>query len=403
MAHQPNRPSTDEPLLAPDEVTDTAEESQAFDTYQFVEKLVRELGLPAELAGKIGLEVSQIVVEVGLRRFCPSLLEGLIDIKLLEYGLEREYRARTQIGLPLGEVERLVQQLDHQDARAALNPRETSLMLAESVKREYALRAVFSQPIAQAHLTGDFHIEKIEGIDCLYSLCLSPDYLKRVGALVPPGGMRPPRQAEEFVFYLVQSSMALQQCLSGPLCWDSFNYTFAPLIANWSKTDIYMLAETLLQQFNLLGGECLLFLDWQAPDYLADRPALAIDGSELPGSYQSYSESARLLLIALLELYLSGDHIGLPLINPRPVIFFRLAQSHMEFPADAETCFELLGRLARERGQFEVRYIRGKHDGFAERYGIAPSASTQSGNWGGRTGVFQVISVNLPRAALRAG
>jgi ribonucleoside-triphosphate reductase len=374
------------------------DELQPFDVQQLAERLVRETGISAELAGKISLDIKQLVRQMGLRLICPSLIRGLIDTKLIEYGLEDEYNRQIHLGLPLREVDRMVQQLERTRGVRPLNPRETSIHLAGSLKRDYAMLAVFSEEVAAAHRVGEIQIENINEVDCIHSLCLSPDYLKRIGPLLPTGvGVaRPPRNVEEFVSYLLQSSLQLGHCLSGPLCWDSLNFALAPLIADWSGQALRVLSEMLIQQFNALSRDCEFYLDWHAPAYLADRRAVGLDGSELSGSYRDFTGAARQLLVALLEVYLSGDQIGLPLLNPRPVVYMP-----GEMLADG-VVFDLLSRLARERGQCEVRYAHSNHDTFAERYGLRLTQAMQQGSWEWRTAVFQAVALNLPRAAFKA-
>src|SRR6185436_2404706 len=101
--------------------------------------------------------------------------------------LDQEYSRQIHLGLPLRDIDRLVQQLERARSSRPLNPRETSLALAGPLKREYAMLAVFSGSVAEAHKLGEIQIENINDIDCIHSLCLSPDYLKRVGPLLPAG------------------------------------------------------------------------------------------------------------------------------------------------------------------------------------------------------------------------
>jgi ribonucleoside-triphosphate reductase (formate) len=391
-------PITDEFPTSEIMVGDGEDESVPFDTSQLAEKLTREVGISSELANKISLDIKQLVRQMGLRLLCPSLIRGLIDTKLIEYGLDQEYGMQMQLGLQLRDIDRLIQQLDRPRGSRSLNPLETSVELAGLLKREYAMLAVFSNSVVRAHKSGEIHIENINDVDCIHSLCLSPDYLKRVGPLLPSsvGIARPPRNIEEFANYLLQSSLALDHFLSGPLFWDSLNFSLAPLLANWSAPAIRSLVETLLQQFNALGSECEFYLDWNVPAYMADRSAIGIDGSELSRTYREYSSTARQLLVAILEVYLSGDQLGLPLLNPRPIVYL---------PAEAlpdGAVFDLLSRLARERGQIEIRFSHANHDTFVERYGLSLGSAMQQGSWEWRTGVFQAVSINLPRAAFQA-
>src|SRR4051794_38488518 len=135
------------------------DELQPFDVQQLAERLVREVGISSELADKISLDIKQLVRQMGLRLLCPSLIRGLIDTKLIEYGLDQEYSRQIHLGLPLRDIDRLVQQLERARSSRPLNPRETSLALAGPLKREYAMLAVFSGSVAEAHKLGEIQIE----------------------------------------------------------------------------------------------------------------------------------------------------------------------------------------------------------------------------------------------------
>ncbi len=400
MANQRNSSQIDEPPLELIALR-AEEEREPFDAQQLAERLARDIGIATELAHKIALEVQQLLRQTGLRQIPPSLIRGLVETKLLEYGFDQEYRNAIHLGLPLREVERLAQQFDRPRNTSSLDARATSQALGNIIKRDYALLATYCEPVAEAHLNGDINIEQVEAVDSLYSLFLSPDYIKRAGALLRPGmaALRPPRNAREFITHLVQSSGSLARCLSGPLSWDSLNFALAPLIGNADDREMKEIAEEVVRQFNAIDENCEIVLDWQAPDYLAERNALAADGSELPNKYRDYSQTARRLLIAMLEIYLSGDQIGLPLLKPKPIIYLPAAGNE---PVSDTGAIEIFHRLMRERGQIQFRFTRIGQPAFNQRYGLAMSAAMQTGNWEWRVASFQAVAINLPRAAFRA-
>lgn len=380
------------------------------DLRQLSDKLVREIGLPEEVATRISNEVDQILKQLGLPAVCPSLIRGLIDTKLLEYGYEVEYQQQRHLGLPLREVDRIIQQIDRPNYAHPLDVRATSLTLSNTLKRDYALVNIFSDLIANAHLEGEIDIEGIESVDAPYSLMLSPDYLKRIGPLLPPWVTitRPLRQAEDFIVALTHSTEMLARSLSGPVSWDSINFTLAPMLAHRSIKEIGIIATELIERFNGLGEKCQLHIDWSPPSYIAERRALAIDGSELETCYRDYMEPARYLFVALLERYLAGGQSGLPITNPKLIIHINNSDTKQvttansgETTIDIDFCLEILGKLARERGQFEVRFYKPKVDLFAERYGLPLTAAMQNNSWDWRASIFQVVAINLPRAALQ--
>ena len=60
-------------------------------------------------------------------------------------------------------------------------PEGTNLVLAEGIKREYALYDVFSREVGDAHIIGDIHLHGLGYIDRPYSSHQSPEYIKKLG------------------------------------------------------------------------------------------------------------------------------------------------------------------------------------------------------------------------------
>jgi len=172
-----------------------------FDVRRIVESLRRETGLSHELAQRIAKDIEATIRQLALRRVTSSLLRTLVDAKLIEYGLEAEYRAYSRLGLPLADIDRIVKQAGLTASLLPLTPEGTSLEIAAAIKREYALLAVFSAPVAEAHLVGDIFIQDLGAIDRPYAIIQSPDVVKRHGFALPHrfAASRPARHPEVLV------------------------------------------------------------------------------------------------------------------------------------------------------------------------------------------------------------
>ena len=155
-----------------------------------------------------------------------------VDAKLLELGLEDAHRSHTRLGVPFYDVDRIIHSSVSESGSQPYGPEGTSLLLAESIKREYAVLNVFSEQIANAHLVGDIHIHGIGAIDRPHSLISAVDYVKQFGMTLPQGfaSSRPARRAEVLVAHIVKLSAALQGYLAGPVVWDSLNFAIAPFL-----------------------------------------------------------------------------------------------------------------------------------------------------------------------------
>src|SRR4051812_5191087 len=179
-----------------------------FDAQRITNALVRETGIGLELAAQISLEVKDQIERSGIRALTAPLIRGLVDARLLEYGLIAEYRKHSRLGVPLYDVDRMIRSgvSDATHLTEMLHgPEGTSLALAEAIKREYAILTVFSEAVANAHLSGDLYLENLGEIDRPATMTGSIDFIKRYGIRLPGGfaGSRPAKRAEVLASHLV--------------------------------------------------------------------------------------------------------------------------------------------------------------------------------------------------------
>jgi ribonucleoside-triphosphate reductase len=410
-----------------------------FDSQRITDALVRETGLSPELAAQISLEVKEQIERSGIRALTAPLIRGLVDARLLEYGLIAEYRKHSRLGVPLYDVDRMIQSgvSDTPHLTEMLHgPEGTSLALAEAIKREYAILTVFSDAVANAHLSGDLFLENLGEIDRPMTMIGSIDFIKRYGIRLPGGfvGSRPAKRADVLASHLVTYTAALQGYFSDALAWDSVNFAFAPMLTGLSQREVKQLAQGLLFELSApvvaRGGQpvrCDLHLDWEAPAYLRDLSAVGAGGEKFNTAYSTMSDTARIFLKALFEVYLEGDGHGLPFIGPRPILHLTNSffdnlnnQANQEF-------LELVCRAAAERGGVVFAFDRqndqadelraetangavagnvGAGDAasaFTPRYGVSGEKlqrATESWQW--RAAIFSSVAVNLPRIGYQA-
>jgi ribonucleoside-triphosphate reductase len=386
------------------------EDIALFDSERIVEALVREANIDRDLAAQIGMEVKQFIQKLGFRTLSSSLIRGLVDAKLLELGLEDAHRSHTRLGVPFYDVDRVMHSALRESTAQPFGPEGTSLILAESIKREYAIINVFSDQIANAHLVGDIHIHGIGAVDRPYSLISVVDYIKQFGITLPQGfaSSRPARRAEVLAAHIVKLSATLQGYLAGPVVWDSLNFGIAPFLEGMDERAIKQLAQTLVFEFSApavaRGGQIIfsdLHLDWDAPFYLKNRTAIGPGGSDTTQTYSEYIYQAHQFLQALLEVYIEGDGQGRAFLTPRLVL--HINQHFNEIPG-YRSILELASRLAVERGGITIAFDRDDEGTFVRRYGIHDEKGlARSENHSMRSAQFQIVSLNLPRVGYLAG
>ncbi|HKY04500.1 MAG TPA: anaerobic ribonucleoside-triphosphate reductase [Blastocatellia bacterium] len=409
-------PPDDTVEISPDEIGEpevlvrrSDEDMAIFDSQRIVEALVREANLDEDLAAQIGIEVREFIQKLGFRTLSSSLIRGLVDAKLLELGLEDAHRSHTRLGVPFYDVDHIIHSTVTETGAQPYGPEGTSLMLAESIKREYAVLNVFSEQIANAHLVGDIHIHGIGAIDRPYSLISAVDYVKQFGITLPQGfaSSRPARRAEVLAAHIVKLSAALQGYLAGPVVWDSLNFSLAPFLVGADERTIKQLAQTLVFEFSApavaRGGQIVssdLHLDWDAPSYMKSRPAVGAGGQVDDKTYGDFTAEAHRFLQALLEVYIEGDGSGRAFLTPRLIL--HINRHFNEIPG-YRAVLELASRLAVERGGLTIAFDRDDEGSFYRRFGIQDDkALGRTDSHALRSAQFQIVSLNLPRVGYLA-
>ncbi|HKQ77732.1 MAG TPA: anaerobic ribonucleoside-triphosphate reductase, partial [Blastocatellia bacterium] len=393
-------------------VRQSDENVKLFDPQRITDALVRETNLPPETAHKIAVEVKEQIRLSGIRALTAPLIRGLVDAKLLEHGLMNEYRLHSRLGVPIYDVDRIIQSVSGETAMSH-GPEGSSLALAEAIKREYAIRNVFSDDVSNAHLVGDLHIENLGEVDRPTTMIGSVDFIKRHGIRLPGGfaGSRPAKRAEVLALHLVTYTAALQGYFSETLSWDSVNFALAPMLVGLNQREIKQIAQGLLFELSApaiaRGGQpvrCDLHLDCEAPAYLRDLQIVGAGGEKFSSTYGAMEETARDFLKALFEVYLEGDGQGLPFTGPRPIL--HLTESFIGNPFNRGV-LDLVIRAATERGGVTLAFDRLSENpaatSFTARYGVsADKLQRASESWQWRAATLSSVAINLPRVGYQA-
>jgi len=130
---------------------------EEFNTQKIIQSLVREAGLPLELAQKITEEVENRIYKYQTTYLTGSLIRELVNSVLLEHGYE-EYRHKlARVGLPIFEVQEMISNAENVD-----NGVEGLLFkTGQIVFAEHLLTSTLPKDIADAHLSGDLHITNL--------------------------------------------------------------------------------------------------------------------------------------------------------------------------------------------------------------------------------------------------
>lgn len=159
----------------------SGEEIDQWDRERIVASLLRETNVSEDDARKISLEVEDQIASSKIRTITSSLVREMVNSKLLEMGLEKEYLKHNRLGVPIYDVEELLVKPNRENANVPHGPEATNLTLAGQIKKEYALRKIFSKDVTTAHMEGDLHLHDLNMPDRPYSYAQSECILCKIG------------------------------------------------------------------------------------------------------------------------------------------------------------------------------------------------------------------------------
>jgi ribonucleoside-triphosphate reductase len=407
---QENHESTDLSVF----VRTSTDDIVAWDKEKIVEALVRETGLKREIASIIAIEVEKQIRAMAVQTITAPLVRELVDVKLLEYGLEDARRKHTRLGVPVYDVKKIIFHKNKENANTPHSPEATNLTLAENIKKEFALLNVFSLPVADAHARGDIHLHDLGFVDRPYCSGQSIEYVKKFGLDLPDakGSAKPAEDADELISHIVKFSTALHGHFAGAIGWDAVNVFLAPYLEGYGFGHVKRLARKLIAEFATAavarGGQGMfsdLNIYWETPKHFESVPAIGREGVYTGKTYADYLNEAQSFARAMFEVYKEGDGAGRPFFFPKPLVHmtekFFATPGHEEF-------LNLISEVAAEMGNTYFVFDRGETAKISECCRLAfkleySDLQDAKEPWRMRYSAIQNVTVNLPRIAYVAG
>ena len=130
---------------------------EEFNADKILQSLVKEAGMPVEIAQKIASETEARVYKFQAAYLTAPLIREIVNSILVEHGYE-EYRHKlTRLGLPVHDVSDLM-------LKAENNSTSVDYLLSKTANKvfsEYSMLTSISRDVADAHLSGDLHISNL--------------------------------------------------------------------------------------------------------------------------------------------------------------------------------------------------------------------------------------------------
>jgi ribonucleoside-triphosphate reductase (formate) len=394
-------------------VRTSSDDLVGWDREKIVDALVRETELNREIAEEIGIEVENQIKGLKIKSVTAPLVRELVDVKLLEFGLEEARRRHTRLGSPLYDVKNIIFNPNKENANVPHGPEATNLTLAENIKKEFALLHVFTQDIADAHMRGDLHLHDLGFIDRPYCSGQSVEYVKKFGLDLPNALSiaKPAKHAEVLLAQMVKFSAALQGVFAGAIGWDAVNVFFAPFLVGMSDTEIEQIAQMMIYEYSqqavARGGQAIfsdINLYWEMPKHFENVPAMGPGGQYTGKKYGDYLDESQRFVWALFNVYKKGDGSGRPFFFPKPLV--HMTEKFFNTPRHEEF-LRHISEVAAEMGNTYFVFDRGDTAKISECCRLSfkleqSDLDDAKEPWRMRYSALQNVTVNLPRLAFKA-
>ncbi len=371
-----------------------------FDPNKIVDSLMHEAGMPADQAQRVAKETEKRLMKSKTKYLTAPLIREVVNAILIEKGLEIYRHKLTRLGLPVHDVVSLIQSRRR-------NPKSSAFIdqrVAEIVLEEYVLLDTFPRDIADAHLSGELHI------DCLSDWVLRPNTvvhdlrfflqngldLERFNILQP--SCPSPIDFESALYTILNVLLHFQKEISRTQTLEYFNVLLAPFAKGRTTAELEEALALLISQISQ-HVKTTLGLELSIPDFLAEEEATGPGGKPV-GTYGDFKEESKLIASLVLKT-IADKSSQKPLFNPKMIVKIR-----PDAFANKETVDILLEthKLASEKGIPHFANLLDKTEKFnAFSASGFKLMSDSKKNWPIdtlRTGNLGYVTINLPRIAL---
>ncbi|MBU0929962.1 MAG: anaerobic ribonucleoside-triphosphate reductase [Nanoarchaeota archaeon] len=385
-----------------------------FDNTKIIRSIVKETGINEQIAMQIAEDVEKFIKRLNLTYISSPMIREIVCVKLLEHGLEEARKRYSRLGIPLYDVEQMINKgistdIKRENANLQHTPETINWIISGEALEQYSLLRLIPGHLADPHLSGDYHIH------ILSNIATRPNCIQHFPPLFFKHGLKadgtgrhtsvagPPKHIGVAIQHCAKIMLAAQTQMAGGQSIESFNVWLAPFLKNLDVKEVKQAAQEFIYELNqsyvARGGQVVfsnINFEFGIPKWLRDVPAIG-PGGEIKGVYGDYEEEANSFLREYVKVKIKGDHVG---------------KQHM-FPNDAfkvrENTFQKYKEELDLVHQFIAKYgtpyiANGIPEWQTENFNYMGCRtrldSKFAGPWGTiRTGNDLYITLNLPRIA----
>jgi len=370
---------------------------EEFDANKIANSLIREAKMPAEQAQKTAKETEKLLIKSKIKYLTAPLIREIVNVTLIEKGLEDYRHKLTRLGMPVHEVTALI------EAKNSLESGPALTTAGKTVFREYTLLNVFPRDIADAHVSGALHINGLS------TWVLKPNEVQHDLRFFLQNGLhlealdpqqhseKPPETFEAALSAVLTVLLFTKQEVNETQTFNYFNVFLAPYLRGSDAARAKEALRLFLVNANQHGNTAL-GLELAIPSLLADKPAIGPQG-KVVGKYAEYASEANLLASLALDICAEES-------SPKPLLNLNLIVNVDVETLKDEMAQELMlkaSRLVSERGSLcfvNSEPKTGKAVSFSRSGVKLESNLSDDSDWETdtlRTGCLGYVTVNLPR------
>lgn len=209
---------------------------EPFDRTRISEYIEKEYKTDPMLAEMLAKETENTVCSLseqyGTKTFDTHLIRRIAESHITMMGLQVK---KASLSMPLSTLEALVLSNSKENSNiTSNNPEAVNLGIAEYMLKQYSLKHVFSDEVAEAHNAGRIHIHDLGYPQRVYCSSHSIEYIKKYGLDKIVSNLQnksePAKSASVLIGHIQTFLASMQSRYAGALGFGFLNIFFAPML-----------------------------------------------------------------------------------------------------------------------------------------------------------------------------
>jgi len=285
---------------------------EEFNSDKILQSLVREAGMPVELAQRVTSETEARLYKFQTIYLTAPLIREMVNALLVEHGLEDYRHKLTRLGLPIYDISEMINNTGFGEGDVGTVLSKT----ANAVFSEYLMLSQLPRDVTDAHLAGEIHISNggswgLMPDTVFFDLeALRTNGINLKGKLSAIPKIEPPTKLDEALSTLVNITAILSKEVSSEISLENFTSYLAEFAQDKTKHE---LKETVKRALMLLpaitiGGHGIPIISLQVgKDNSSSKFDEALIKRVLESTFLAYEEYVKSVPEPMVNLVFTTD------------------------------------------------------------------------------------------------